>query len=96
MDQLIPYLMPGQGKAGMERLCVQNRECFKVCTGQTARANKMTADLQLMTAERDGLAARLQVLHWFICYTTCVCSLRHSLLAGYITAELLDHCSYAV
>ncbi len=29
MDQIIPYLMPGQGKAGMERLCVQDRECFQ-------------------------------------------------------------------
>ena len=69
---------------------------FKACTGQTARANKMTAALQLMTAERDGLAAKLQVLHCLICYTTCLCILRHSLLAGYITAKPLDQCSYAV
>ncbi|KAL0039269.1 hypothetical protein WJX79_000928 [Trebouxia sp. C0005] len=33
---------------------------FKACTGQTARAIKMTAALHLMTAERDGLAAKLQ------------------------------------
>ena len=48
---------------------------FKACTGQTARAIKMTAALHLMTAERDGLAAKLQVLHWPICYTTWLCSL---------------------
>ena len=29
MDQIIPFLIPGQGKAGMERLCVQDRECFQ-------------------------------------------------------------------
>ncbi len=60
---------------------------FKACTGQTARANKMTADLQLVTAERDGLAARLQVLHWPICCATCLCSLPHSVLAWYIKVK---------
>ncbi len=69
---------------------------FKAFTGQTARANKMTADLQLMTAERDGLAAKLQVLHWLICYTTCLCSLPHSMLAWYIRAKPLKQCSYEV
>ena len=29
MDQIIHYLMPGRGKAGMERLHVQARECFQ-------------------------------------------------------------------
>ncbi len=41
---------------------------FKACTGQTAGAKKMTAALQLMTAERDGLAAKLQLLHRLIRY----------------------------
>ncbi len=66
---------------------------FKACTGQTARANKMTADLQLMTAERDGLAAKLQVLHRLTRYTNFG-SLQHSMLAGYI--KHLNQCSYKV
>ena len=57
---------------------------FKACAGQTARANKMTTALQLMTAERDGLAAKLQVSHWLMCYTTFLGSLRHSVLEEYI------------
>ena len=29
MDHVIPYLMPGQGKAGVEHLYVQDRERFQ-------------------------------------------------------------------
>ena len=29
MDQIIPYLVPDQGKAGMERLCAEDRECVQ-------------------------------------------------------------------
>jgi len=49
---------------------------FKACTGQTARANKMTADLQLVTAERDGLATKLQVLHRLTHHTIFLSSLQ--------------------
>ncbi|KAL0019717.1 hypothetical protein WJX77_003927 [Trebouxia sp. C0004] len=37
---------------------------FKACTGQRARANKMMSALQLMTAERDGLATKLQAANF--------------------------------
>ena len=69
---------------------------LKACTGQTARANKMTADLQLMTAHRDGLAARLQVLHCLICYTICLCTLPHGMLEWFIKVKPSGQCSHAI
>ena len=80
-------LCQAKARQGLSTSMSRIASVFKACTGQTARANKMTAALQLMTAERDGLAARLQVVHWLICYTTCLCTLPHSMLAGYITAK---------
>ncbi len=89
-------LCQAKAKQGLSTLMSRIASVFKACTGQTAHANKMTADLQLMTAQRDGLAARLQVLHWLICYTTCLCSLPHSMLAWYIKVKPLAQCSHAI
>ncbi len=85
-----------KAKQGLRTSMSRIGSVFKTCTGQTARANKMTADLQLMTAQRDGLAAKLQVLHRLTCYTNFLSSLQHYLLAGYIRAKPLIQCSYAV
>ncbi len=83
-----PTLCLAKAKQGLSTLMSRIASVFKACTGQTARANNMMAALQLMTAERDGLAAKLQVLHCLICYISRACSLQHSLLAGYITAKI--------
>ena len=63
---------------------------FEVCTGQAAHANKMTADLQLRTAQRDGLAAKLQVLRCLICYTSCACSYNIVCLQGILQPRLMQ------